>query len=467
MTTLIAAISAPSACGGSTDDPAAAGVTPARCTSIPDVGEWSGGFEACAEGYVHRPSAGQCPLTTQRVACDPATMDTTLCSDDATCLAYQPNGYCAGQGGRCICQYPCTTDADCGDGLICQCRAVGGQLLGTCSPGRCASDDDCGGTLCASWTGSCSQGFDCFAATDRCRADSECGDGYMCAFKPALGARECVPAGCGAIGRPFLVAGTARLAEAVPRADWIDTAVTPKNLEIDPTLRGALAKEWTRVGLMEHASIAAFARFVLELLALGAPPDLIEHARAAMADETRHAQQCFALASAYAGRPIGPGRIEVADARIAADLESCVHTAFIEGCVGETVAAAEAAAAACAATDPNVAAVLQGIAEDEARHAALAWRFVAWALGSASPSARKRIASLVARWAEGTSLPAPFATEEPPIDLTAHGFVTGARRAALQARVVSQVIVPCARQLSSQLRAETSAESEGRLPVDA
>ena len=77
---------------------------------------------------------------------------------------------------------------------------------------------------------------------------------------------------------------------------------------------------------MEHASIAAFARFSLELLAFGAPPDLVEQAQAAMADETRHAKLCFALAGAYAERPIGPGALDMTGVSVAADLvQLCAH----------------------------------------------------------------------------------------------------------------------------------------------
>ncbi len=71
--------------------------------------------------------------------------------------------------------------------------------------------------------------------------------------------------------------------------------------------REALGAAWLRNALMEHASIAAFARFTLELLAVGAPADLIRDSNAAASDETRHAELCFALASEYLGESEGPG----------------------------------------------------------------------------------------------------------------------------------------------------------------
>ncbi|HEX5102055.1 MAG TPA: hypothetical protein VFV94_21245, partial [Polyangiaceae bacterium] len=56
-----------------------------------------------------------------------------------------------------------------------------------------------------------------------------------------------------------------------------------------------------------------------------------------------------------------------------------VERAVLEGCIGETQAAVEAAWAAEAATDSVARDVLERIVEDETRHAALAFDFVAWA----------------------------------------------------------------------------------------
>ena len=62
---------------------------------------------------------------------------------------------------------------------------------------------------------------------------------------------------------------------------------------------------------MEHASVAAFARFTLHLMSLGAPAALVERSNAALADETLHAKLAFAIASGYAGRAIGPGPLAI------------------------------------------------------------------------------------------------------------------------------------------------------------
>src|SRR5690606_10472224 len=181
-----------------------------------------------------------------------------------------------------------------------------------------------------------------------------------------------------------------RWAPVHERADWQDRS--PVSLEHLPgDLRLAIGTHYQRAGQMEHASIAAFARFSLQLLLLGAPASLIEATTTAMADETRHARLCFGIASAYLGRTVGPGPLSIEGALSDQSLENIVRTAIIEGCIGETLAALELAHAAGCAQEQNLAQMLADIARDEARHAELAFRFVAWAV-----QMHPHLASLVA-----------------------------------------------------------------------
>jgi hypothetical protein len=166
------------------------------------------------------------------------------------------------------------------------------------------------------------------------------------------------------VGRPFLVGGEPRLAA----------------LEAEgPSTSSAVAIHWRESAQGEHASIAAFARFVHLLLAHAAPPALVADALAAAADEAEHTRAALGLASRFCGARLELGGLAVADAG-ERDLASAVGAAVIEGCVDETLAAHEAACLAELAEDLEVAAALERIADDEARHAALAWRFVAWVL---------------------------------------------------------------------------------------
>lgn len=370
----------PLACGGETQTSGGgAGATGPDCAN-PTPLVASSGYVKCAGGRKHRESVLACPSSLPRAG---YTCENVIdggpqtCATDGDCTA-QPNGYCQLFPGQptCGCNYGCTTDADCGAGKICQC----GDPVGTCVSATCTSDADCGaGQLCADYDAS--QGcqtttYACTTPADACFEDADCGAGMLC-IVAASGHRACAQTMC-AIGRPFLVEGTARVASLAPRSDWND-ALAPA-LPDDPARRQELAAWWRRSGQLEHASVAAFARFTLELLALGAPPELVLASQQAGLDETRHARLCFAMASAYAGEPVGPGPLDVQHALGPADPVALARVVFHEGCIGETAAALDAAEAAAAATDPVVADALARLAADEGEHALLAWKSVRWLL---------------------------------------------------------------------------------------
>jgi hypothetical protein len=143
--------------------------------------------------------------------------------------------------------------------------------------------------------------------------------------------------------------------------------------------RRILGEYWTRVALLEHASIAAFLRFSLELLAVGAPHAFLDEATRAIADETRHARLAFGLATAYLGYGVGAGELSAPDALDRFDLRTVTVETLLSGCIGETLAAIAASEALERCEDETVRTVLVEIVRDETRHAKLAWRFVQWA----------------------------------------------------------------------------------------
>lgn len=251
--------------------------------------------------------------------------------------------------------------------------------------------------------------------------------------------------GCGE-GRPLLVEGRARTAGACAREDWSSPGFAPQVDALSPDQRSLLADRWSRAALAEHASVASFARFALDLAALGAPPELLAEAAAAMQDEIRHAQVAFALASAYAGRPVGPGPLPMHGLTAGGSAEAIVRAAMREGCVEETLAAAEAELAAHRATDPVVRAALSAIAEDEARHAVLAWRLVDWAVRR-EPSLATVVREELQRAIEHAEARAELGEREASADdevASAHGMVPEALRQRLRARCLRGTIRPCA-----------------------
>ena len=404
------------------------------------------GYVQCEGGWRHREEVVQCASALPRTdACGSPDMGGD-CTTDADCTA-APHGHCSlsdDQAPGCFCQYGCVQDSDCAEGQICFCS----EPVGYCATASCTSDADCGGDkLCSTYItlpGCGGFAYACQTASDQCASDADCPADHQCTMEN--GARVCAPIEC-VIGRPFLVGGEARVAGVTKRRDWCAAGIAPRTAGLSAEARDELAAEWARSAQMEHASIAAFARFAMQLLSLGAPPELVADTHAAMADETEHARACFALASAYAGADVGPGPLSLEGALASGDVAEVVRLAVVEGCIGETVAAVEAAEGAARAEDPVVASVLAKIAEDETRHAELAWRFVRWAIaGDAALSAVARDA-FEAAIAEERGRPARRAGAEDEAWLR-HGVARGASKAEIRRRVVDAVVAPAARSLT-------------------
>lgn len=138
---------------------------------------------------------------------------------------------------------------------------------------------------------------------------------------------------------------------------------------------------------LEGASIAAFEILSNELGSHRAPARLIEAARAAAADERRHADTIGRLA---ASRGVVPPVVSVNRGPIR-DIESIARENAVEGCVRETYAAMLACRQARAAADPAIRSAMAGIARDETRHAALAWAVDDWSQRLLTPASRRRV----------------------------------------------------------------------------
>ncbi|HTU60488.1 MAG TPA: hypothetical protein VMF89_18685 [Polyangiales bacterium] len=218
---------------------------------------------------------------------------------------------------------------------------------------------------------------------------------------------------------------------------------------LDPALRGELSALWARDAQYEHASIASFGRFALELLAVAAPAELIERAHRAAIEEIEHARLCFTFAGIYGGSALGPGPLPI-DARIfanAPDLHTMTRATVLEGCVNESVAALEAGVAARQAQDEAVREALLAIERQEGDHASLAFAFVSWAVNSGGAALRETARVAFKRaGAEFAALELPEESERER-QLSVHGRLSSRERASLRKRAFAEVIVPAAEEL--------------------
>ncbi|MCA9690239.1 MAG: ferritin-like domain-containing protein [Myxococcales bacterium] len=421
------------------------------------------GFVTCASGVIHREAPVAC-LTAGAGNCN---IKEGTCATDGDCVDGD-HGLCILEGGGfsgCFCNYGCTTDDDCAEGSVCACPGVVADYS-VCIPSDCVDSASCGeGALCALATqeGICGElmsSIACLGDDDGCTVDADCGEEpcyenspqivpWLC--WPSQGVWACqAPEWCqGDCGRPLLVDEQARVAELRERCDWSFGPVAATGL--DAARDEALARHWTTIAQLEHASVASFARFSLQLMALGAPPALLAETRRAMADELVHARLAFGLAQRHLGAAVGPGPLAIAGLLSGQVTRAAILEALVrEACVGETLAAAEAAHARQLARDPAVRRALAQIHEDEARHAQLGWRALAWILERGDAATRAHVHATLAEAIAAASIAPPAGSPADDPQLRAHGLLDARRRHALRMAAIAEVIDRLARALRGE-----------------
>lgn len=158
----------------------------------------------------------------------------------------------------------------------------------------------------------------------------------------------------------------------------------------------ASAEQWLQQAVAEHASIASFAQFTLNLMANAAPSPLLMSALRAAQDEVLHADASLAMTRAisrdsnlsFAAFPSA-----AIDGVRAQSLIDLARSTMREGAIAEllsTLLVVERAVDARRHSLDSVAAVWREIATDEARHALLAWRTVAWCISTTRADSEMR-----------------------------------------------------------------------------
>ena len=244
---------------------------------------------------------------------------------------------------------------------------------------------------------------------------------------------------CCGYGRPYLdERGAPVEADAVPAEGWAEPSRPP--VELTSEQRATVGAFWRDMARAEHSSVAGFHRFALDLLAHGAPLELLSRAQRAGAQEVRHAIDAFTLASAYLGEPLGPGRLGIGPhAVVARSLAELAAWTARDGAIGETLAAFLAARALAEATEPTVRAVLETVVRDETEHAELAWATLRWAIEVGGDEVRTAVAAVFAGLGDPTPHSLPWSPE-----LAAHGLPSPEQERADARLCIARVIRPVA-----------------------
>lgn len=171
----------------------------------------------------------------------------------------------------------------------------------------------------------------------------------------------------------------------------------------------ALAHDFRAQAEEEFESVPAFVRLASELEGVGAPASLRCRALRAAIDELGHANLCASVANAYGPAYAPPHPRAVHRERLSGrvGLERLATESFLDGCVGEGLAATLAQDDARHATEPLIQVVQSAIARDEQRHERLAWDIVRWCL-EREPRVKRALRAVSS------------AAVEPPRTLTGH-----------------------------------------------
>jgi hypothetical protein len=181
--------------------------------------------------------------------------------------------------------------------------------------------------------------------------------------------------------------------------DW---AAPDEGLILPAEVRSAVAAAWRENGRTEHASVAAFARLSLELVAVGAPPELLIDAAHDAVDEIHHTEATFGLARAIDGQALSPAPFPEATTAGALQgtreqrLAQLAATSLVDGVLHEGVSARVIAALAQRCELPTVTRVLHVLADDEARHAVHAWDVVVFCLREGGEPVRQALVAAAA-----------------------------------------------------------------------
>jgi hypothetical protein len=155
------------------------------------------------------------------------------------------------------------------------------------------------------------------------------------------------------------------------------TGRVPAGLELGGTAGGTdpVGVVLARNAALEAAAVIAFDQLAVELEVHGAPATLVQRARRAARQETRHARM---LGRAAAARGCEPPAVRIPPPAPPRTLRAIAEENAVEGCGREAIGAAVLELQSLRAADPALRRMFARIADDEAEHAELAFDVQAW-----------------------------------------------------------------------------------------
>ena len=179
-------------------------------------------------------------------------------------------------------------------------------------------------------------------------------------------------------GRPLLIGNVDRVAPVRVGVGW----ATPQDIVLPAfamEVREQLVESWAGVAGACQAGVVSYTRLIQHLMAHGAPGDFVLDATRALWDTAHHARLTLGMASAYAQVELTFGPIDTDGLNgPTVTVAETVDLVVREGCVGETVAAAQLASARDYAQNAVLRQLLARMADDAERHVALNWRLLKW-----------------------------------------------------------------------------------------
>ena len=213
-----------------------------------------------------------------------------------------------------------------------------------------------------------------------------------------------------------------------------------------PEERARLAETWRRRAAAEYLAVSTFSFLAVDLVAAGAPADVLSHAARSQLDEIRHAELAIRMVEIYGGQRIEPpaGMSRLPYDKTRPKLHQAVANTLLVSCVSETYATTVLIATRELTTDPVAHAVLTSIYSDEVMHARLGWSYLRYGIEQGGQGVIDAAAEMVPRALRGVAN--VVEAERPVGEVTEavrrHGLMTPAEERVIYARCVREVLVP-------------------------